>query len=900
LRIFKNNFFQLDITQKSSFLFKDSQEKAEPVPQKAQGLFKAAPAEKKEWKDLNPNANAPVTAAPTKVEKKINVELKGTYVKTIDKNKKAYYSNANFHVCYDPYNKRFFVFTWAWDAHTNIFPSLITMSYDPIRYQSSGLHHVAVTPVKSLANASLQEYSNRLIEEVLLLQKNRFQLPNRLRNWDYLYGWALTDLNNKKGMLGGPNEEEKKKISAQKSKLIQRLSKVGSSEVVQKKDPEFKSLINKNFIEVKKDYAFAIDGSLNSLKVILTAIKDREDQVFQSLNELNLDLLNTSGVYPYFNLLAYWTKHADVLINYQEKEPEEISEIENLLSAILTNDVHSPENFKKYPNLLSFNLLCWRILINGWQLYVRTSAKQFKWIQLILSTTGKYKHLEFKESADISSECLNRDGFSPLVYFYVKYAHFPDSIIPEFPLKDYQIQMLKPTDIFDNIDEKGVTNITRRSQVTKVREDNFVEPYGRLLIEDLSYLEYVKALPHQFEDLYTSYFISENREVLKIDKAEQEKIEKLEKEKAKAKENLIKNKNKKKAAKEEAAKPKKKVEKAEPKKTETEAKKDVKEDPERFKKIRIQKEIIQAHQQNSKKLLEAFEKSLSELINNPTNENVLIWKIFTKLLYDTIVEYEKIDEGDIEWRYKLVHIERIFQFLDRVLENYSTKFADALEKTPHLASKILENISTLISSVSYLAYQSSVTKNFGCEEIAYTLIRLYAKIKKFIEFQDEKGQRKNILEHLITHNDEGVDHLNEKLIETNHPYERGRAINFDPLVFPGAIAISIEFDKRCQSDVSHDFISLTSGYDSSYSNNIGYFMNHREHIGTSFRISGKPNLKKPLVMLGNSLQADFAPSGQVKDEHSLSRWGFKLRVRPIYGVGNYILKDAAHVKFFFL
>jgi len=44
-------------------------------------------------------------------------------------------------------------------------------------------------------------------------------------------------------------------------------------------------------------------------------------------------------------------------------------------------------------------------------------------------------------------------------------------------------------------------------------------------------------------------------------------------------------------------------------------------------------------------------------------------------------------------------------------------------------------------------------------------------------------------------------------------------------------------------------------------------------------------------MLGNSLQVDFSSSGQAKDEHSLNRWGFKLKIRPIYGISNYILRD---------
>jgi other hect domain ubiquitin protein ligase E3 len=38
------------------------------------------------------------------------------------------------------------------------------------------------------------------------------------------------------------------------------------------------------------------------------------------------------------------------------------------------------------------------------------------------------------------------------------------------------------------------------------------------------------------------------------------------------------------------------------------------------------------------------------------------------------------------------------------------------------------------------------------------------------------------------------------------------------------------------------------------------------------------------LLLGNTIQAEFHPSGQVRNEHSLNRWGFKIQVRPLYGL----------------
>lgn len=41
-------------------------------------------------------------------------------------------------------------------------------------------------------------------------------------------------------------------------------------------------------------------------------------------------------------------------------------------------------------------------------------------------------------------------------------------------------------------------------------------------------------------------------------------------------------------------------------------------------------------------------------------------------------------------------------------------------------------------------------------------------------------------------------------------------------------------------------------------------MTHKENIGSTFRISGKPNLKRPLIILGNSIRVEFSSSASAK------------------------------------
>lgn len=54
-----------------------------------------------------------------------------------------------------------------------------------------------------------------------------------------------------------------------------------------------------------------------------------------------------------------------------------------------------------------------------------------------------------------------------------------------------------------------------------------------------------------------------------------------------------------------------------------------------------------------------------------------------------------------------------------------------------------------------------------------------------------------LAEQLFSSHAEGLDQTIEKVFETNHPYERGKVIQFEQNMFPGAFAVAINFDKRC-------------------------------------------------------------------------------------------------------
>lgn len=54
-----------------------------------------------------------------------------------------------------------------------------------------------------------------------------------------------------------------------------------------------------------------------------------------------------------------------------------------------------------------------------------------------------------------------------------------------------------------------------------------------------------------------------------------------------------------------------------------------------------------------------------------------------------------------------------------------------------------------------------------------------------------------------------------------------------------------------------------------------------EIFSTHMRLTGKVELKKPVLMLGNNISIDFNSSGHAKDAQSFGRFGFRFGLRPI-------------------
>lgn len=129
------------------------------------------------------------------------------------------------------------------------------------------------------------------------------------------------------------------------------------------------------------------------------------------------------------------------------------------------------------------------------------------------------------------------------------------------------------------------------------------------------------------------------------------------------------------------------------------------------------------------------------------------------------------------------------------------------------------------------------------------------------------------------YNLEGVSQTHEKIMETNHPYDRDRKLYFEPQNHPQALFMIADFDKRCQSDANSDFLQILSWTHGQQVSNINA---NCSPFNLQVKMSGKINSKKPYMMLGNQLTMEFHSSGNTRNEHSLNRYGFRVGVRPAF------------------
>ena len=259
-------------------------------------------------------------------------------------------------------------------------------------------------------------------------------------------------------------------------------------------------------------------------------------------------------------------------------------------------------------------------------------------------------------------------------------------------------------------------------------------------------------------------------------------------------------------------------------------------------------------------LWEVFEKGLIASLSEPSSvETQVFMEIFMFLVKEAYGSGQNYSE-------KLTVL--LNKMLDRVQELMS-------ERVTTLYAKWLNMFRNLVNLCVNLSYSNDSQTQLS------NLLSFLSKLKKLF-----KVENTNLLSVLCMSSYVGADSSQEKVFETSHPYQRGKQQINETLNFPGAVGVCIEVDPKSQTDNLHDCLWISSpGNYSGFTNYSG------EIFGTSFKLSGKVNVGYQLMLQGDQIHIEFNAAGQHRDDSGSNRWGFKLRVKPIYGEPGLFLSD---------
>lgn len=770
--------------------------------------------------------------------------LKGTHIKTIEGSRKGFHPHTNFHMCYDPFAKKFYVMNWNWNSYTNVLPSLITIAYDYENYEEKefliALNGLAENNCSSKAwflqqnflpspekgeeieeNAKkkpqlfneTQEALNVLVGKLMKLQRKRFVMPWILNNWEYAYGYGLVEIVNKKAIVANLKAEDtKKRLNSQRNKLVSRLNK---HLLHKSKKPNAFKTNPLQLVEIKKLYAGCMDGSSETFAILFEFSEESLKNLKEIAEKKDFELL-----YLWLQNILLWVKHADILAAHAAENSRKYQEFEEICYELLKDPSFYHDLPTESPCRMILSLL-WRILAQGYEFFLRTSQKQAIWLRLVLrySNINEPSFRYVRRNEHFEGLCyeyrdLDEYDMNPLSYFFMRLCKWNETILPDYPLRESLIEALKPEEFVKSVDNNtNFFNSYRKARTVKVQQKTLIEPLGRLLVSDLTFLYHVKPANNLFESFYPEFFIEKEENGAEFCE-ETVNIEGVDVKLANFNPTL-----------------------------------------------KLSKQKLQQHAETVRGLWDALEELAVKALESPAIDGLLVLGLVNSLFLEAFLEISRIEDGFFEACHLKKLARRMLQFVERMVEQ-GLKSLISLSNSAYV-SKVLSIFSSMLSTVFPLLQHSSLMKfNAFDQELEGCLLRILENLLKYTEISTKAGAASNILQELFLASNEGIEQTNEKVYETNHPYERGKVQAFDQHHFPGALAISIELDKRCQSDNNDSLI--IAGWYSHHASNMSLQMSPRDGVGTCFRVAGKPNLKRPLVLLGNTIQVEFSASGHAK------------------------------------
>ena len=280
-------------------------------------------------------------------------------------------------------------------------------------------------------------------------------------------------------------------------------------------------------------------------------------------------------------------------------------------------------------------------------------------------------------------------------------------------------------------------------------------------------------------------------------------------------------------------------------------------------------------------LWKCMEMALMQTVEEPASpETPAIFSIFCFLTKAAHTELSDISDLTLQKSLQTSLVLRMLGVLHRTLEVF---YSVEGGRTSSLHAKWLGYMKNALLMASHFADKAA---GLECpsSELVNQVISLIHAIKRL--FSTSEGE---VLSVLHQNYSVGADSTYERTFETTHPYQRGKQQINENLTFPGALAVYVELDPRSQSDNHVDYLLV-----SSLETTPGHLNNYSgEVLAPYFKLSGKLNFTGPLVLQGSSLHIEFNASSQAREESSSNRWGFKLKVKPVFGEPLLHLSDSS-------
>ncbi len=597
--------------------------------------------------------------------------------------------------------------------------------------------------------------------------------------------------------------------------------------------------------ESKKEVAFCTSGSLLSLKILMKRIIC--DQNKEKMKNIVLE---------YYNQLLLWILNADALSPFPNTGfPETLQELVLLLIQNIQNASSLPAEIVQ---------ITWRILINGWQILVRTTEVQAIVMKQIIKELNKIsdgiKQMEEKGQLEIATCTSNGSGpgavqgdiinknqsyysimFSPassvIELFMTKYFKYQSTYFPEYPIRRSSIQ------IFEAHPELPLPGAI--SQKPKLQ---FVETTSSPNLN----IDHPLISPYFDKEFFPrlSMILLPSAKCYEENAASDQKEEKQPVDSNAANEGGI-------SLDDRIAfytHTKMLLDKSLPES-----------EQEKHKQVLIEK-LRSEHDSNVEQAWNSLLGLIMQCMNSGQQAK-LAWSIFNKLISRAAIEMFNKSKEYMKFVWKLLKV--VMQMIDK------------LKETTNNGKEIKEDMHPWIEKMLEFMFWVSLLLNIspdGINDTEYAvktmpeLLSLISKLKELAVGNIDPSQ--GIM--ASYHFSENTDFANEKIIETTHPYGRGE-INFKEQVnFPCAIGVYCELDPRCQTESGNDYLMI---YTSDTSQPVD------NGIGTYHKFSGKHTGREKYILIGNKVTVEFRVSTQPKkkNEDASSRWGFKLVLHPIYG-----------------